>query len=589
MRLLVPIIPLFTACAADYEMVNHRPLAKPAPGMTLSPARLVFPDVIEGEAIIRPVTVTNEGSADLWLDSAQIIGEGSFWLASFPETAIEPGESVELEIGFVPTGVPEVESILQVFPEDPELDDGLTELVGTWGSPDLQLWPRTLNYGTQTLGCPDERTVWLVNEGTRALTVSELMLESTGFILEDAPELPFVLDPEESVAMVVSFSPVARGDVSATLMVISDDPAGPTFAPLSGAGNTDGQCVIVEEGGTTSGELQLEASYAFADIAFVLDTSGSMGDTLSALQSDVAGIADRLGESIDDITFGLATYEDYSYGGMGDEDDRPFVLRRLQSAGVNALEQALNTTEINNGLDHTESTIEALYQAASGLGYDQDCNGVFDEESDVAPLKSHKLDAFGGLEDGRLDADSERRGGMGFREAVLPIIVFATDDMARNPDLGDQTPGGCSEDAGLASMRRAMNHIGAGVVGIAVESVPGDEIFSDLIGVVGLRGVLVPWEPDDGGFQDVVVGAIEEMIAKQTLAEIHLEVVEDEYGLVEMITPEQYLDVASGEEISFSVSYREALPEGEDTAWVTFDLVSGDTRLQRYTVEVRVE
>jgi hypothetical protein len=588
MRLLIPITPLFAACTADYEMVNHRPLAPAEAGMILSPSRLVFPEVIEGEAVTRPVTVTNAGSADLWLDGAQIIGEGSFWLASFPEDAIGPGESVELDIGFVPTGVPEVESVLQVFPSDMDIDTGLAELVGTWGSPDLQVWPRSPSFGEQAMGCPSERTLWLVNEGTRALSVSEVMLESEGFTLEDVPELPLVLEPEESVAMVVSFAPVARGAVEGTLMVVSDDLDGPTFTTLSGTGSPEGQCVIIESDGTASGELLIDASYAFADVAFVLDTSGSMGDTLAALRSDVSGIADQLGDTIDDITFGLATYEDYNYGGMGDDEDRPFTLHRIQSAGISALEQALSTVAIHNGLDHTESTIEALYQAAAGLGYDQDCDGAFDAETDVSPLMPHALDAFGGLEEGRLEAGSDRRGGMGFREGVLPIIVFATDDMARNKAMGDLTPGGCSADATLPAMRRALGHIGAGLVGIAVESEPGDEVFSDLLGVVGDRGVLVPWEPDDGGFQDVVVSAIEEMIAAQTLAEIHLEVVEDEYGLVENIAPEQYLNVAANEEVGFSVRYREALPDGMESAWVTFDLVSGDTRLQRTTVEIRV-
>jgi hypothetical protein len=557
--------------------------------MTLSPARLVFPDVNEGEAIYRPVTVTNNGTADLWLDSAQVYGEGSFWMATFPQEAIEPGASAEIEIGFVPTGIPEVDSILQVYPDDPEVGDASVELLGTWGSPDLQVWPRSLSYGDQALGCPDDRTIWLTNEGTRTLTVSDLMLESAGFTLEDAPALPFELAPEASVEMVVSFAPVARGERTATLTVLSDDPAGPTLTALTGVGDAAAQCVILEEGGAASGELMLEASYAFADIAFVLDTSGSMGETLSALHSDVSGIADQLGDTIEDITFGLATYEDYSYGGMGDDEDRPFVLSRLQSAGVSALEQALATTEIHNGLDRTESTIEAIYQAASGVGYDQDCDGVFDEEFDVLPMKPHRLDAFAGQEAGRLESDADRRGGMGFRDAVLPIIVFATDDMARNPAMGDLTPGGCSADATLPAMRHALSNIGAGLVGIAVESEPGDEVFTDLMGVVGGQGVLVPWSPDEGDFQGVVVGAIEEMIANQILPEVRLEVAEDELGLVEHITPDQYLNVAASEEVSFSIGYREAFPEGTQSASVTFDLVSGDTRLKQYTVEVRLD
>ena len=589
MRPLIFIVPLFSACTADYEMVNHQPLAKPAPGMILSPSRLVFPEVVEGEAIYRPVSVTNNGNADLWLDNAQILGEGSFWLASMPQEAIEPGTTVDIEIGFVPTGIPEAESILQVFPEDPQLDDARIELLGTWGTPDLQIWPRNMDFGSQTMGCPDERTVWLVNGGTRELMVSELMLEGAGFELEDIPTLPLILEPEESVSMVVSFAPAMRGVVETALTVISDDPIGPAIASLAGAGVADGQCVIIEEGRETTHELQVDASYAFADIAFVLDTSGSMGDTLDALRTDISQIADQISDSIDDVTFGLATYEDYAYGGMGAAEDRPFSLRQSQSTDIGPLQIALSTTEIHNGLDKTESTIEAIYQAASGVGYDQNCNGEFDAETDVMPMAPFGRDAFEGAEDGILAEDSERRGGMAFRESVLPIIVFATDDITRDPSRGDLTPGGCSRDASRASMHRAVNRVGAGLVGIAVEAEPGDEVFADLATVVGGHGVLVPWAPDDGGFQEVVVGAIEEMIAMQVLDEVHLEVVEDAYGMVDNITPDQFLGVAAGEEVAFAVSYHEAMPEGETFAWVTFDLVTGTTRLQRYTVEIRLD
>jgi hypothetical protein len=109
------------------------------------------------------------------------------------------------------------------------------------------------------------------------------------------------------------------------------------------------------------------------------------------------------------------------------------------------------------------------------------------------------------------------------------------------------------------------------------------------MGVVGGQGFLVPWSPDEGDFQGVVVGAIEEMIANQILPEVRLEVAEDELGLVEHITPDQYLNVAASEEVSFSIGYREAFPEGTQSASVTFDLVSGDTRLKQYTVEVRLD
>ena len=40
--------------------------------------------------------------------------------------------------------------------------------------------------------------------------------------------------------------------------------------------------------------------------------------------------------------------------------------------------------------------MEALYQALSGAGYDMNCDGVYDAETDVLPFIASAADPFGG-------------------------------------------------------------------------------------------------------------------------------------------------------------------------------------------------
>ena len=48
------------------------------------------------------------------------------------------------------------------------------------------------------------------------------------------------------------------------------------------------------------------------------------------------------------------------------------------------------------GGDYSESSFEALYQATTGIGYDQNYDRIFDPTIDVPPFFSGSDDPFGG-------------------------------------------------------------------------------------------------------------------------------------------------------------------------------------------------
>ena len=50
------------------------------------------------------------------------------------------------------------------------------------------------------------------------------------------------------------------------------------------------------------------------------------------------------------------------------------------------MQSSLSSLSVKEGYDAPESSMEALYQAAAGLGYDQNCNNSYDGTTDVRPF-----------------------------------------------------------------------------------------------------------------------------------------------------------------------------------------------------------
>ena len=157
------------------------------------------------------------------------------------------------------------------------------------------------------------------------------------------------------------------------------------------------------------------------DVAFLLDTTGSMSGTANAMASEFSAIVTALNALIPDAEYGFATYDDYAYAGYGysSSGDKPFILRQQITDNTAAVQAELSGVPIHFGGDGPESGMEALYQGASGGGYDQNCNGIYDSATDVKPFLSSADDAFvgaGGQSYNSTDSGGGFIGGFGFRD-----------------------------------------------------------------------------------------------------------------------------------------------------------------------------
>ncbi|MES2641288.1 MAG: putative metal-binding motif-containing protein [Myxococcota bacterium] len=134
--------------------------------------------------------------------------------------------------------------------------------------------------------------------------------------------------------------------------------------------------VVVDAGETTTTELgYVTAEGAVGlDISLVLDTTCSMGGSIMTL--DVPTIAAAT-TGAGDARWAFATFDDYRGAG------KPFTLRAQSSDDLAGVQAAIDTTSTGSGTVGSEAGMEALYQALTGAGYDQDCDGFYDSPTDV--------------------------------------------------------------------------------------------------------------------------------------------------------------------------------------------------------------
>ena len=258
-----------------------------------------------------------------------------------------------------------------------------------------------------------------------------------------------------------------------------------------------------------------ETQVQLGDVHFILDETGSMQGTLDNVKDNFADVAVEASLLIPDLTFGVSSFDDYNYGNMGSGSDKPYHPRQQQTSDLAAAQTALDGLYAGGGWDWPESTVEALYQAATGLGYNQGCHSTWENNyssaDDVRPFISHPLDAFGGAVSGTYDqaADPDgdgapnfgpgvvgtgSLGGNGYRQGAVPILVYTTDADVRNglfPNYNQGPKGSgmlhssCDPDAVPFLLDAALSNVNAKTIGVAArtsDAVPAMNEIAEMTG-----------------------------------------------------------------------------------------------------------
>lgn len=369
--------------------------------------------------------------------------------------------------------------------------------------------------------------------------------------------------------------------------------------PMDSTSVVDGIYVEVPERTEIETSFDFELLLERGDIGFIIDTTCSMGSTISAVSSEFSQIVTDLVSTLPDAEYAVGGHDDYAYGSMGSPGiDKPYYLNQQVTSDQSAIQDGLNALTTHSGADGPESGMAALHMAASGMGYDQDCNGSYDSSTDVYPFLADAtnpdLDPFGGGGGQWYDAstvDGGTNGGMGFRDYSLPVIVIADDNYLRDPSSTNASyntaPGGCPLDSTEADTVAAFLDIGARLVGVSVNgSYPYAQFISlaqqtgsyaDLDGDgVADEEVVETWSGSSTTFRTTLVTAIQQLVAAVKFSEVTLHVENDPYGFVQSIDPDHYSDLGvedTGSMLTFTLTFRGTVAATTSDQSYALDLV----------------
>jgi len=302
-----------------------------------------------------------------------------------------------------------------------------------------------------------------------------------------------------------------------------------------------------------------------ADVMFVLDTTCSMSGVLNTMTSNFSTVVSTI--TIPNLAFGVAEYDDYAYSDFGESSygDLPFRLRQQITTNTSSVQSALGGLSTRSGYDWPESGMEALFQAATGLGYDQDCDNSMDTLTDVPPFvavaSGPGQDAFSGNASGTYNPGLPGSiGGVGFRSGSVPIVVYATDATMRDADGGYGLPPACSDPAGGSDVAAAYNAIGGKLIGVGTTGDPISQMNALAVATGSQADLDGNGTPDNLVFQGTssatvgfVIDGIE-ALSNGGQFDLTLTVVDDPYDFVTEISPLEYVDVPVGTEVSFEVT-----------------------------------
>ena len=590
-RIFWGVVLLSIGCAPDYELETIQdPAEATAPDLVVTPAAVDFGAAEVGETITTDLLLTNAGNDNLSVESVLVDNPNITPNPPALPIVIEPGKGALVDLTWnASTDLTATVTLHSNDPDQPEYDVPLT---GRIAIPRLELDPNAINFSEIPPLCEEYTDVLLMSVGDAPLVIDSAGVTGEWFSIVEGLEFPITLDPGDSVGVQVGFAPEEEGDFTGLLTVASNDPSGDVSAPLEGLSRADSTC-----DGVTTTEMEFEVRYERADVAFILDNTMSMEPVIDAFESQLGAIAGGLSGTIPDLTIGFARHEDYRPDPF--TDSRPFRMQQQQTSDI-ALASATIAApfpNISGGSDWEEASLEALYQAATGTGYDQNCNVSFDLSEDVPPFVPSPLDAFFGTAAGTYNPSipgTGELGGMGFREGVLPIFVSATDAGMKDPDAGLWSPGGCPRDATLYDAVNAVLNLGGKFVGVEVLSggltsplaqmealAIITDSYGDLDGDFIDEPMVTSWSPSDSpeSFGTNIVEAIEALAAAAVFDVVKLNVASDPDNLIIDIQPEQYETVIAGTPLTFTITVigRVAKKASAKTSEIVFELVADDT------------
>ena len=244
--------------------------------ITPNPVSLTFGNVLVGGSKTLAETLTNSGGTSVTISAASASGAGfSLSGLALPMT-LTAGQSTTFSVQFAPTVAGGVSGNVSITSNgaNPNLNIALSGNGATPGA--LSANPASLAFGSVQVGSNASLSETLTNTGGSNVTISQATVTGTGFAVIGLT-LPATLTPNQAVTFTVKFAPVAAGNISGNVAIVSDAPGSPLNIALSGTGVAPGS-LIANPSSVIFGNVTLGSNKT---VAVTVTNSGGSNVTIS--------------------------------------------------------------------------------------------------------------------------------------------------------------------------------------------------------------------------------------------------------------------------------------------------------------------
>jgi len=192
-----------------------------------------------GDSAVWNCTVNNTGTADLEITNLVIQNAVPIFVSmSFPQT-ISPGNSIEIPFKFKPTEIGTLNTVVTIESTDPVTSEVEVTLEGeaVFDGPHINVISASHNFGSIRSNATTRWYLEILNDGSQALEISDIIFDDSHFYLDDNITFPLSMNTLQSLNIGIWFNPDQGGSFSTIAEILHNDVSqDPIEIDLSGTG-----------------------------------------------------------------------------------------------------------------------------------------------------------------------------------------------------------------------------------------------------------------------------------------------------------------------------------------------------------------
>lgn len=199
------------------------------PDINLSTTSLSFSDMVVlmdpfTESATESFTITNDGDAELTIDSIVLSGSNYFTYSNNCSQPLMAGDSCTVSVTFTPETTGVFSGTLAIASNDPDEGSISVPLSGKGVTPQMSLLTPTLNFGDVIVGQSTTQTASILNVGAIPWKVGQMQVYGSSAFVQSSTTCGIWVNPGDQCDVTVTYTPQSVGASSASLYIIAARP-----------------------------------------------------------------------------------------------------------------------------------------------------------------------------------------------------------------------------------------------------------------------------------------------------------------------------------------------------------------------------